>query len=186
MTEEDILQLIKKDKWMINILRSVEKLNLPDWWIGAGFIRSKVWDYLHDYTERTSLPDVDVIYFDSNDKSEKVEKDIEKKLVLTLPGISWSVKNQARMHKLHDRGPYGNSTEALSQWAETATCVGVKTENGKLFLTAPHGISDLVNLIIRPIPGYDRIYSHIPDTFEKRYRSKNWLQKWPMLKVKRK
>src|SRR3989344_341827 len=42
MTEKDILDLIKIDKWMMDILRVAEKLNLPDWIIGAGFIRNKV------------------------------------------------------------------------------------------------------------------------------------------------
>ena len=42
MTEKDILDLIKRDKWMMDVLRVAEKLNLPDWIIGAGFIRNKV------------------------------------------------------------------------------------------------------------------------------------------------
>lgn len=183
MTEKDIIQLIDNDKWMMDVLKAVEKLNLPDWWIGAGFVRSKVWDHLHNYTKRTPLPDIDVIYFDSGNNSEETEKNIERKLAQILPGIRWSVKNQARMHILHNRAPYKNSTEALSQWAETATCVGVKIDNNELSLTAAYGISDLVNLIIRPIPDYDRIYSHRLSTFDQRYKSKNWLKKWPKLKV---
>ena len=33
---------------MMNVLNEANKLNLPDWVIGAGFLRNKVWDYLHD------------------------------------------------------------------------------------------------------------------------------------------
>jgi len=64
-TKQDILNLIKKDKWMMNILKIVKDLNLPDWWIGAGFVRNKVFDYLHEYKKRTKLNDTDIIYFDS-------------------------------------------------------------------------------------------------------------------------
>lgn len=66
MTKKDILKLIEKDPWMMKVLDTVQQLNLPDWWIGAGFVRSKVWDYLHGYTVRTHLPDIDVIYFEKN------------------------------------------------------------------------------------------------------------------------
>lgn len=36
MTEKDILDLIEKDEWMMDVLRVVRTLNLPDWIIGAG------------------------------------------------------------------------------------------------------------------------------------------------------
>jgi len=65
-TESDLLTLIESDTWMMDILSCVEQLQLPDCWVCAGFIRSKVWDYLHDFNERTPLGDIDVIYFDNN------------------------------------------------------------------------------------------------------------------------
>ncbi len=34
--EMDILNLIKEDKWMMDILEAASTLNLPDWWICAG------------------------------------------------------------------------------------------------------------------------------------------------------
>jgi len=39
-TEEDILKLISEDDWMMDILITVKSLNLPDWWVCAGFVRS--------------------------------------------------------------------------------------------------------------------------------------------------
>ena len=191
MTEEDIIQLIEKDKWMMDILRTVEKLGLSDWWIGAGFVRSKVWDYLQSYKQRTPLPDIDVIYFDPYDFSQKempedttaVEEKYERKLQKIFPQVKWGVTNQARMHLFHKRGPYKNSEEALSEWAETATCIGVRLRNGKLELTAPYGVGDLVNLILRPIPGYKKKYKHDPKAFERRVSEKEWLKKWPKLRI---
>ncbi|MBI4098294.1 MAG: nucleotidyltransferase family protein [Candidatus Levybacteria bacterium] len=192
MSEEDILDLVKKDKWMMDILRAAESLNLPDWWIGAGFVRSKVWDHQHAYKKRTPLPDVDLIYFDKSDfskdetgnfstKAEDKYQDLLNKHKQLC--VKWSVTNQARMHIYHNRAPYRNCEEALSEWAETATCVGARSNKGKLSLIAPYGVKDLVKLILRPIPEYKEKFAFDPDTFERRIRKKKWLQKWPKLKI---
>lgn len=73
-SEEDILWLIREDKWMMELLKCAKSLNLPDWWICAGFVRSKIWDVLHGFNERTTLPDIDVIYYD-----EKIVKRVRKR-----------------------------------------------------------------------------------------------------------
>jgi len=189
MNEHDILQIIKEDDWMMEILKTARKLDLPDWWIGAGFVRSKVWDTLHKYKTRTPIPDIDVIYFDKNNFSEdggtintikQHEKEDENILKQKLLQINWSVTNQARMHLFHHHKPYNNSTEALSQWVETATCIGVTLDkSGKLILTAPRGIEDLVNLKLRPTPDNKKD----PKTFYERINKKEWLKKWPRLQI---
>ena len=63
-TEQDIIKLIQNDTWMMGILQTAKSLQLPDWWICAGFVRSKIWDVLHGYEVRTLTPDIDIIYFD--------------------------------------------------------------------------------------------------------------------------
>ena len=130
----------------MDILRSAQSLNLPDWWVCAGFVRSKIWDVLHEFKERTPLPDIDVIYFDESNTDEEIEKSYESILKQRQPTIPWSVKNQARMHTVNNDFPYSSSTEAIAKFPETATALGVKLdEEGKLVLTAPHGIKDVVN-----------------------------------------
>lgn len=192
MKESDIVNLISSDKQMMAILKTTRALQLPDWWIGAGFIRSKVWDYLHGYTTPTPLPDIDVIYFDPTDfKPEQAGDDsippetrYEKQLQKTHPDIHWSVTNQARMHIFHNRHPYSNAIEAVADWSETATCIAVTlTENDELLLAAPYGITDLTQLIIRPIPDYQKKYKHDPDLFSRRIEQKQWLIKWPKLRI---
>jgi len=188
MTKKDVVQLIRNDEWMMEILRITRTLDLQDWYIGAGFIRSKVWDTLHGYSKRTSLPDVDVIYFDktdfsadeANNESTKAEILYEERLKKLLPEVKWSVTNQARMHLFHNTAPYKSSEDALNEWVETATCVGVKLENNDLLtLSAPRGVEDLVNLVLRPsINTPDKVA-----TFYQRIKDKKWLEKWPKLKV---
>lgn len=173
---------------MMEILEATKSLNLPDWWIGAGFVRGKVWDTLHGYSSRTPLTDIDVIYFDKNDFSEdeaigestRQEIVYEDKLNKLIPNVNWSVTNQARMHLYHKTDPYKSSEEALADWVETATCIGIKIgDNQNLILTAPHGIDDLVNLILRPTT---KTKENLKE-FERRVRDKKWLIKWPKLKV---
>ncbi|MEK7570868.1 MAG: nucleotidyltransferase family protein [Patescibacteria group bacterium] len=188
MTEKDIISLIEQDKWMMDVLKTVQSLHLPDWLIGAGFVRSKVWDHLHEYKDRTSLPDIDVIYFDKDDFTQEemkqdttnAEIEYEKRLKELMPDINWSVTNQARMHAFHNDEPYKDSEEALSRWVETATCIGVcLNEQNEVTLKAPHGIDDLVQLVLRPTPG---VYTDTKRFYE-RMNKKDWLRKWPKLKI---
>lgn len=179
-SENDILDVIQQDPWMMEILRTVQSLNLPDWWIGAGFVRGKVWDTLHGFTHKTLIPDIDVIYFDPTNLTQEKEEEIKKALEKLNPYTNWQVKNQARMHIMHNDPPYQNATDALSRWVETATCVGVTIDsNGQLQLSAPLGIEDLTQLIVRPNPTIPLDLT----LFKKRVRQKHWLILWPNLRV---
>lgn len=177
-TEKDITTIIWQDKWMMELLKAAKTLNLPDWWICAGFVRSKIWDVLHGFDERTPLPDIDVIYYDSTNIDEKIEKKLEKKLKDLLPTIPWSVKNQARMHTANHLPPYHSAVDAISKFPETVTALGVKLDKAEnVILTAPHGIEDVVNLIIKPTP-YFLASKERMMIYEKRVSDKNWKTIW--------
>jgi hypothetical protein len=182
-TEEDILNLIHSDEWMMEIIKAATELDLPDWWVCAGFVRSKVWDTLHGYTNRTPLPDIDVIYFDSKDISEEKEKQLERRFLQLYPQAPWSVKNQARMHVLNNVPPYMNSMEAMSKFPETATAIGVKMNgDNNLELATPCGIQDLVNLLVKPTATFQTSLDRV-SIYEKRLRKKNWQELWPNITV---
>lgn len=119
--------------------KTTKQLNLPDWWICAGFVRSKIWDTLHWFEERTPIPDIDVIYFDPRNIEENEEKKYEDKLKMIMPNFPWSVKNEARMHNRNNGQPYSSSVDAISKFPETATAIGVKLdEKDNVILTAPY------------------------------------------------
>lgn len=179
MNEKDIIDLVKNDNWMMSVLKEAEKLKLPNWIIGAGFVRNKVWDYLHGIKrEIADTSDIDLIYFDIENQN-KLKDDLISESMKGKLGLSWEIKNQAYMHVKHNREPYKDIEEALSEWVETATCVAITLENGKPKLIAPHGIDDLVNLIVRPVP----VFKNNKEVFIDRYTSKGWLEKWPKLRV---
>ena len=165
--EEDILSIIGEDRWMMDILETVKGLGLPDWWICAGFVRGKVWDVLHGFECRTVTPDVDVVYYDAYNLLESEEKRLEEKLHGLHPGIPWSVKNEARMHEINNLPPYTSAEDAISKFPETATSLGVRmNDDNELILTAPHGIHDLVNFIVRPTPLFE-VNQPLAATFER-------------------
>lgn len=162
----------------MRVLAAVRDLDLPDCWVGAGFVRNLVWDELHGYAERTPLTDVDVVYFDPSDVREEAEATIAARLHEQLPDVPWEVVNQARAHRFHGHAPYRSTTEALSHWVETATCIGARLgQDGRVEITAPYGVADLVTGTLRPVPDRDIF------TFNERISKKGWLKRWPKLTV---
>ena len=47
-TADDILEAIAASPFHMEALRSARELDLPGWYIGAGFVRNLGWDRLHD------------------------------------------------------------------------------------------------------------------------------------------
>lgn len=179
MREKDIIDLIKKDEWMMDILRIAEELNFPDWVIGAGFVRNKVWDYLHGYVRpKVETSDIDLVYYDPFGNDQKMDERLSEELKKKT-GINWEIVNQAYAHKWNNLPPYKSTADALSQWPETATGIGIRLTGQKLELVTPHGIDDLVNLVIRPSPKFLKGISEV----KARVAKKGWLAKWPKLRM---
>lgn len=174
---DKLISIIKQDKWMLTILTAVQQLKLNDCWIGAGFVRNKVWDHLHD-NERTSLNDIDVIYFDSENTTKAAEIVLEEQLNINNPTLNWSVKNQARMHRKHQHTPYANCEEAIAFWPETATSIAIRLNSeNKIEYLAPYGLTDLFDLIVTPTPIIAM------SVFNARVTQKEWIKKWPKLQI---
>jgi hypothetical protein len=181
--EQDIIKLVSEDLWMMSLLKSAQALQLPDWWICAGFVRSKLWDVLHGYTERTPLPDIDVIYFDPSHLDETIEKEYETALKRIHPNIPWSVKNEARMHLVNSLPPYSSSIDAISKFPETVTALGLKlNENNQIVLTAPCGIHDAIHLLLKPTAYFSETKAGAA-IFEARLVKKNWQAIWPKIDI---
>ena len=178
MNEKDILALIAGDSWRMGVLRRAEKLQLPQWAIGAGFVRNIVWDHLHHYTNATPPTDIDLIYFDPSDS----HRDRDQKLAEQLKsetGCEWEIVNEARAYEWNHLPPYTSMEDVLLRWPETATGIAVRLVSDEVQLIAPNGIDDLVNLIVRPCPLFPEGLAGV----EKRMAKKQWLKKWPLLKL---
>jgi uncharacterized protein len=181
-TEEGVIKAIQEDDWMMEILKAAESAGLPDWWICAGFVRSKIWDVLHGYRERTPLPDVDVIFFNEKDTGEAAEKEAEQLLGKRLPEIPWSVKNQARMAVRNGLPPYSSSLDAVSKFPETATALAVRLEQGKLILGAPWGVKDAADGVVRPTGFFLETEERL-EIYRRRIKEKKWQLVWNRLYI---
>jgi uncharacterized protein len=154
----------------------VHALGLPGCWIGAGFVKNAVWDYLHGLPASGSDGDVGVIWFDPHRAQPAEDDALEKRLRVMDAGVHWSVKNQSRMHVRNGDAPYASSAGALRFWPETATCVAARrTPDGGLGIAAPFGLDDMV---ARPTPRFSEAKRAI---YLDRVARKQWLRRWPRL-----
>lgn len=176
----DIAGTLLDDPWRRAVLEAVRTLDLPDLAVGAGFVRNAVWDRLHGFEKPTPLDDVDVLYFEPSDHTRETEQAIEAQLAAAMPGVPWSVRNQARMHRRNGDAPYRDTEDALRYWLETATCIAVRLEaDDSLTVIAPYGLDDLLALRSGPTPRGRARY----DAYCARMRAKDWPARWPRVRV---
>ncbi len=172
-----LITLITQDPMRMGLLKTVASLNLPDCWVAAGFVRNMVWDHLHGFAV-TALNDVDVIFFDKADVANVRAKEAHRVLEKVATGVHWQVKNQAFMHVNNQDTPYENSLDAMSYWPEKETAVGVRLdESGVIEVATSFGLDSLFAGLISHNPKRDETI------FLKRLHSKEWLTRWPNLKL---
>ncbi len=183
--EEDLIKIIREQDWLMELLQATRELDLPDWYIAAGAIRNTVWNVRHGFPAQNNQQDVDVVYFDSTDINGEKTESYQEALKSRVQNVRWEVVNQASAHlmdcvKEFDRQPAKSSCEAMAYWSETPTGVGVRLERDDSFtIAAPHGLDDLMNLIVRPVP---KPYQFLP-LYEARVREKRWQIIWPKLTI---
>jgi hypothetical protein len=172
--------ILRADPLRWHVLGVVRALCLPDGWIGAGFVRNAVWDHLHQRPPSPLTGDVDVIWHDPGRTNPAEDRKHEAALRAAEPSISWSVKNQARMHTRNGDAPYVSAIEAMRYWPETATAVAVRRHDfDSCEIAAAFGLDDLLNLVLRPTPRFSREKRGI---YEDRLRTKCWTISWPLLR----
>ena len=172
--------LLRADPLRMACLWAARELALPDWALGAGFVRNLIWDHLHQKAEPTPLNDIDLIYLDPSDPEGAGEREYEAWLRIRLPDQRWEVRNQARMHVRQQVPPFASSLEALSHWVEVPTCIGVRLlANDEFEWLAPHGFGHNWSLQVSANPRC-RQESRI---FIDRIRDKEWQRIWPDLVV---
>lgn len=170
---------------LMEALRAVRALGLGSWCIGAGAVRSLVWDDLHGFSEPTPLDDVDVVYFDPTVEGVEHESTLEIRLRHAMPSVAWEVTNQATVHQWFARHlglqvpPLASLEDGVGTWPEIATCVGVFLRaDDSIGVVAPHGLDDLFNLVVRHNP-----VRADAQTYRERVASKRFAERWPLLSI---
>ncbi|WP_194868479.1 nucleotidyltransferase family protein [Pseudoalteromonas sp. PPB1] len=176
--EGKITSLIRRDRPRVEALNLVAQLDLPQCYIAAGFIRNLVWDALHKFKHSTPLHDVDVIYFDPAESDPTAYQKYEAQLTKCMPRLNWQVRNQAKMHQYNGDPAYHSTLDAMHHWPEKETAVAARQISPNTYeLIAAFGFDSLFSLCITHNPKRSRAI------FDNRVHSKQWLTKWPALKL---
>lgn len=181
---ETLKTVARSSAALMAVLEACRSLELAFWCVGAGAVRNLVWDHLHGKAPSSSIPEVDLVYFDSKAPPEQ-ERHIQGRLLQAHPGVSWDVTNQAHVHLWYERAfgtpvaPLCSVEEGVASWPEYATCIALcLTGRGELEVVAPYGLADLFALRVRHNPARAS-----PAVFGSRHTSKGWLQRWPKLEL---
>jgi hypothetical protein len=176
--------LVRATPWFMAALRAGRELGLAQWCIGAGALRTLVWDALHGLPP-SLLADVDLVYFCAADVSPERDAMLQRRLAGWLPALPWEVTNQAGVHLWfehrfgHAVEPLRSLDDALASWPEPAIAVGVWLDDGDaLHVIAPLGLDDLLGLRIRRNPARVSV-----ETYRQRCESKRYTERWPRVVV---
>jgi len=158
--------------------------DLPDAWVGAGFIFQNVWNVIHGFELNHHIKDIDIFYWDSTDLSWQAENKQIEQLNKALPNtnIAIDVKNIARVHLWYEqrfaikKKPYKSVQESIATWPVIGACLAVRKNKGQLEFIAPYGFQDMFSMRVRP----NKVLVN-----KDIYQSKAliWQQQWPLLFV---
>lgn len=177
-----LAQIVASSPDLMAQLRAVRALGLPHGCIGAGAIRTLVWDRLHHFDAPSTVEDVDVVYFDAK-ASPAQDAQLQARLQEAMPALNWEVTNQAWVHQWFSSAlgvivpPLASLEEGIATWPEFATCVGVFLHpDASIGVVAPHGLVDLFQLRVRHNPARASAA-----TYRQRVQSKRFGERWPRL-----
>jgi hypothetical protein len=184
-TATQLEAIVRSTPWLMRALAAAREVDAPDWLIGAGAVRTAVWDRLHGFDEATPLADIDVGFFDPADLSPERDREVEEALRAALPEAPWQAKNQAAVHLWYPRRfgytvePLASTAEAIATFPETAVCVGLRLDpDDRLEIVAPLGLDDLLGLVHRHNPRRATV-----EEYERRLAAKRIAERWPRVTV---
>jgi hypothetical protein len=166
-------------------LHAARAVDPPDWLIGAGAIRDRVWDHLHGLTRPAPVKDLDLAFFDPGSLASERERSVQSALTAQAPDLAWDVTNQAAVHLWYPQvfgveiDPLTSTSDAVGTWPETATAIGVRLlADDTIAVVAPCGLDDLFALICRRNPR--RATS---EQYRRRVENKRIAKRWPRVRI---
>ena len=177
--------VLSRNEVLLEVLDRAAALNLPNWYLTAGCLFQTVWNVVTDRRPAGGIKDYDVFYFDDRDLSWEAEDAVIQAAHEAFSGLpaEVEVRNEARVHLWYEQkfgvpcAPYTSTEAAVDSFAATTCCLGVRLEPGGSWrVYAPHGLSDVFNLVVRPNPvlAPREVYEG---------KAARWQQHWPELTV---
>lgn len=148
--ENELIEILKQNRFLMNILDDVSTLDLPNWYLAAGGIFQNVWNALDGKPAGYGLHDIDLVFFDAEHVDQKFDETLEKKLAAKFQ-LEFDVHNEAGMHLKNGRSqPYESCEDAIANWIATAHCVGITGTSSAIKVYAPYGLADIFSKTVRP------------------------------------
>ncbi len=185
---ESLRAVLSRNDVLTEVLTRAAMLQLPQWYVTAGCLFQTVWNVMTGRPPTSGIKDYDVFYFDAGDLSWEAEDAVINAGREVFAGLRADVeiRNEARVHLWYEAKfgaacpPFDSTEEAIDSFAATTCCLGVRTEqdvtDGRWRVYAPHGLSDVFNLVVRPNPvlAPRSVYEA---------KAARWRQQWPELTV---
>jgi hypothetical protein len=170
---------------LIEVLARAASMDLPGWYLVAGCVYQTVWNVATGQPAEAGILDYDLAYFDDSDLSWEAEDGVIRAGSTVFAGLPApvQVRNQARVHLWYEPKfgvpcpPHASTEAAIDTYEATNACVGVRSEaSGRWRVYAPHGLSDVFNLVVRPNPVLAPRHVY-------QAKTRRWRQQWPELTI---
>ena len=185
LLRDRLVEIVGATPWLMRALRAVRSVAPRDACVGAGAVRSTVWDSLHGYSVPSPVADVDVAYYEPMNLSPETEALYQRRLADLEPGLRWDVVNQAAVHLWYEKtfgrtvAPLRSLEEGIGSWPETATAVAVRLDaHDCLQVVAPLGLEDLFDCVVRRNPARAS-----ESMFRARVEAKRYDERWPRVRI---
>ena len=182
---DGLRSVLSRNEVLTDVLTRAATLELPGWYVTAGCLFQTVWNVVTDRPVTSGIKDYDIFYFDATDLSWEAEDAAIKagqKVFAGLPA-EVEIRNEARVHLWYEQKfgvpcpPHESTEAAIDSFAATTCCLGVRLDPGGGWrVYAPHGLSDVFNLVVRPNPvlAPREVYEA---------KAARWRDEWPELTV---
>ena len=176
---------LRRNHTLTEVLGRAQALDLPGWYLVAGCLYQTVWNVVTGQQPEAGILDYDLAYFGGSDLSWQAEDTVIQAGEAVFAGLPAPVqiRNQARVHLWYEQKfgvpcpPHESTEAAIDTYEATTACLGVRAEpGGRWRVYAPHGLSDVFNLVARPNPvlAPRAVYQAKTD---------RWRRQWPSLTV---
>jgi uncharacterized protein len=182
---DSLRAVLSRNAVLTEVLEQTAAMGLPGWYLTAGCLFQTVWNVVTDRPPAAGIKDYDVFYFDGGDLSWAAEDAViraGREIFADLPA-EVEIRNEARVHLWYEDKfgapcpPYDSTEAAIDSFAATTCCLGVRLEDGGHWrVYAPHGLSDVFGLVVRPNPV-------LAPRFVYESKVARWREKWPELTV---
>ncbi|QIY96768.1 nucleotidyltransferase family protein [Streptomyces sp. S1D4-11] len=176
--------VLSQNEVLSDVMTRAAALELPGWYVTAGCLFQTVWNVVTGRPPTSGIKDYDIFYFDGTDLSWEAEDAVIKEGQEVFAGLPAEVeiRNEARVHLWYEQKfgvpcpPHESTEAAIDSFAATTCCLGVRLEPGGWRVYAPHGLSDVFNLVVRPNPvlAPREVYEA---------KAVRWKDEWPELTV---